>query len=177
MKLPLVVSSFFLLIGAFLLAACGTAPPADLNVTPAVEPTGVATSPVLEQAPAEPLQPTAEPLPAEYPPAQPELPVQPTYPADYPAPPTPIDPYPGGMVWIIRPVGIQCEDGTALGYGDLRESVATLTAAGLRVVEAEMLELMVTASCGSPTSAHFRVQISADDLNSAISMGWERELN
>jgi hypothetical protein len=79
------------------------------------------------------------------------------------------------MVWIIRPVGIQCEDGTALGYGDLGEAVATLTAAGLRVADSEVIELMVTTSCGSPTSAHYRVQINSDDLDSALSMGWTRE--
>jgi hypothetical protein len=81
------------------------------------------------------------------------------------------------MVWITRPVGIQCEDGTALGYGDLRESVATLTAAGLRVSDSEMAEFMVTTACGSPTSAHYRIQISVEDLESAISMGWDRGEN
>jgi hypothetical protein len=86
-----------------------------------------------------------------------------------------VDPYPGGIIWIIRPVGTQCEDGTTLGYGDLRESVATLTAAGLRVVDSEMVELMVTTACGSPTSAHYRVQIDIEDLDSALSMGWDRE--
>jgi hypothetical protein len=81
------------------------------------------------------------------------------------------------MIWIIRPVGIQCEEGTAPGYGDLRESVATLTAAGIRVVDSEMTELMVTTSCGSPTSAHYRVQIDFEDLEDALSMGWQEEIN
>jgi hypothetical protein len=79
------------------------------------------------------------------------------------------------VIWIIRPVGIQCEEGTAPGYGDLRESVATLTAAGIRVVNSQMTELMVAASCGSPTSAHFLVQIDAEDLDKALSMGWAKE--
>jgi hypothetical protein len=89
-------------------------------------------------------------------------------------PPT-IDPYPGGLVWVIRPVGIQCEEGTSPGYGDLREATSTLTAAGVSVADAKMVELVVATSCGSPTSAHFRVQIAADDLQTAQSMDWVLE--
>ncbi len=177
MKLRFSLSILFLFLGAFLLISCGTAPPAGTIMTPASEPGSSDTAPALEPAATTPILPTAESLPEDYPPPQPALSVQPTYPADYPGPPTPmptIDPYPGGMVWIIRPVGIQCEDGTALGYGDLRESAATLTAAGLRVADSEMIELMVTTSCGSPTSAHYRVQINAEDLDSALSLGWDR---
>ena len=138
MKLRFLPGSLFLFLGAFLISSCGTAPPAGSNITPAVSPGGDNAEPALEPAATAPVQPTAEPLPEDYPPPQPEPPIQPTYPADYPGPPTlmpTVDPYPGGMVWLIRPVGIQCEDGTALGYGDLNESVATLTAAGLTVAD------------------------------------------
>jgi len=38
-----------------------------------------------------------------------------------------------------------------------------------------MRERMGTTACGSPTSAHYRVQISADELDTALSMGWDRE--
>ena len=176
MKLHYSLSSFFIILATFLITSCGTAPPAETNMTPAAEPGDSDAGPVLEPAATAPALPTAEPLPGDYPPPAPL--VQPTYPPDYPGPPTPlptVDPYPGNMVWIIRPVGIQCEDGTAVGYGDLRESIATLTAAGLRVVDSEIIELMVITSCGSPTSAHYRIQINADDLDSALSMGWDRE--
>ena len=178
MRSILLFSCSLLILGALFISSCGTAPPAGTNLTPTAEPDDGDVDPALEPAVTAPALPTAEPLPAEYPPPQPTLPTQPTYPPDYPGPPTPpptVDPYPGGMTWIIRPVGIQCEDGTSLGYGDLRESVATLTAAGIRVVESGMTELMVAASCGSPTSAHFRVQIDAEDLENALSMGWEKE--
>ena len=176
MKIHYTLSSFLIILGIFLITSCGTAPPAETTMTPAAEPSDSDAGPVLEPAATAPALPTAEPLPENYPP--PAQPIQPANPSDYPGAATSIptvDPYPGGMVWIIRPVGIQCEDGTALGYGDLKESVATLTAAGLRVADSEVIELMVTTSCGSPTSAHYRVQISSDDLDSALSMGWERE--
>lgn len=149
-----------------LLSACG---PSDAEA-----PQPVATVPTLEETPPE--QPTTE-APG-YPAPEIVEPASPTLDADYPAPPTPaptVDPYPGGLVWIIRPVGIQCEEGTAPGYGDLRQATSTLTAAGVTVANAEMMDLMVTASCGSPTSAHFRVQIAPEDLQTALSMGWTQE--
>ena len=170
MKSRLLFSLSILILASLLIAACGTAPPAEPTATPINEPDDSSSEPVLEPEPTAPALPTAESLPADYPPPQP------TTPSEYPGPTTPTsDPYPGGMVWILRPVGIQCEDGTDPGYGDLGEAVATLTAAGLRVVASEMTELLVTASCGSPTSAHNRIQIEADDLETALSMGWFRE--
>ncbi len=170
MKQQLSIAIITLLLIILAVSACGTAPPAQPTATPS-------GSPALETAPSAPVQPTAESLPDSYPPP---APIQPTREPNYPPPPTfppTVDPYPGGLVWIIRPVGVQCEDGTTEGYGDLRESVATLTAAGLHVVESEMADLMVPAVCGSPTSAHYRIQISVDGLNTASSMGWKRELN
>lgn len=161
--LLLLISAFFLLSG------CGPA----TGGTP-VQETGATTLPGLQGAPL-----TQTPLPDNYPSPEQVLPpptptLDPNYPAQPTLPPTP-DPYPGGTVWVIRPVGIQCEEGTAPGYGDLREAQSTLTAAGVKVAEAEMTELMVTTSCGSPTSAHFRVQIAAEDLQTALSMGWMQE--
>lgn len=149
-----------------LLSACGSADPGVLEPEPAF--------PGLEEAPAG--QPTVES--PGYPAPEIVAPPTPTFNPDYPAPPTlapTVDPYPGGLVWIIRPVGIQCEEGTSPGYGDLRETTSTLTAAGVTVAGAEMAELMVAASCGSPTSAHFRVQIAAENLQTALSMGWTQE--
>jgi hypothetical protein len=154
-----------------LLVACGPAS----GEQPADEPAAEATVPGLEGAPAggETSQPDNYPPPEEVLP-----PGTPTLRSDYPAPPTlpaTVDPYPGGLVWIIRPVGIQCEEGTAPGYGDLREATSTVTAAGIKVADSEMTELMVTTSCGSPTSAHFRLQIAADDLDAGLSLGWTQE--
>jgi hypothetical protein len=86
-----------------------------------------------------------------------------------------VDAYPGGLVWVIRPAGIQCETETAPGYGSLNEAVATLSAAGINVFASETIELQVTTVCGSPTSEHYRVQIGADQLATVEGMGWTAE--
>ena len=182
------LNTLLLILTVLLIAACGTAPPAQ----PASTPTDTAgegdTAPALAPIEAaEPVEvvatavlapPTAEPLPEVDPPSPQEPPELPALDPDYPAPPTLVavdDPYPGGMAWIIRPVGIQCEEGTAEGYGDLHEAIVTLTAAGMIVTGSGMIELPVTASCDSPTSAHYRLQIPSADLDTAVSMGWEKE--
>lgn len=175
MKQRLFITCLTLSIILVIFAACGTAPPA--RPTPSENSSQPQSSPAL---PTLPLPPTVEPVPEAYPPPQLEIPEQATHEPGYPPPatfPPTVDPYPGGLVWIIRPVGVQCEEGTALGYGDLGESVATLTAAGLQVEASEMLERVVPAVCGSATSAHYRIQIKVDGLDTARSMGWEREVN
>jgi hypothetical protein len=156
------------ILSVFILSACGpTTGPVPAATTPA-------TGPALEEAGTS----TPSSVPEGYPPPAPVPAAATALPVDYPAPPTMMptpDPYPGGLVWVLRPVGIQCEEGTVPGYGDLREAQATMTAAGLTVVDAQMTDLMVTAVCGSPTSAHYRLQISAEDLQTAVSMGWTQE--
>lgn len=145
-----------------ILGACGPSEPAP-GLPPATE-TSVTPAP-------------AQNLP-DYPPPTLPAPATPTLPAGYPLQPAilpTVDPYPGGLVWIIRPVGIQCEEGLAPGYGDLREATATVTAAGVRVKESQMTEMMVTAVCGSPTSAHYRLQIDASGLETAVALGWSAE--
>jgi hypothetical protein len=168
MKNRLLSILLLFIVFLLLLAGCG---PSQTEAEPA-QPGALPTIRGLEDAPPNP--PTK---PSDYPAPEANLPPTPTLDPDYPAPtPWPvIDPYPGGLVWIIRPVGIQCEDGTAPGYSDLTEVESTLTAAGVKVVAAEMTEMVVASSCGSPTSAHFRVQIAAEDLQTALSLDWIRE--
>lgn len=159
-------AALLVLLALVLLSGCGPSEPEG--------PPPLPTPPGLDEAPGAP----STTVPAEYPAAEVVAPAVPTRDPDYPAPPTfapTVDPYPGGLVWVIRPVGIQCEEGTMPGYGDLREATSTLTAAGVAVARSEMTELAVTAVCGSPTSAHYRVQIAADDLQTALSMEWSRE--
>jgi len=178
MKQRLIWYAFLTILVILLLSACGPAPPADLSTTPASAPGESDTGPALEPASTTSPTPSTESQPEAYPPPQPAIPAEPTHSPDYPGPPTPwptVDPYPGSLVWIIRPVGVQCEDGTTEGYGDLREAVSTLTAAGLSVADSELIELMVATVCGGPTSAHYRVQISVGDMDAALSMGWESE--
>ena len=88
--------------------------------------------------------------------------------------PTP-DPYPAGLVWINRPVGIQCQEGFLPGYGSLGEAVSTMRAAGVSIVAFEEVTLAVPDECGGPTAEHFRLQISAEDAAAAASMGWTLE--
>ncbi|MFN2136352.1 MAG: hypothetical protein ACK2UK_10380 [Candidatus Promineifilaceae bacterium] len=164
----------FLMIAALMILMVSACGPAG-SQAPAGEPAAEPTLSGLQQAPAA----RATPLPENYPPPEQVLPeATPTLSADYPARPTlppTVDPYPGGLVWVLRPVGTQCEEGTEPGYGNLREAQSTLTAASIKVAQAEMTELMVTASCGSPTSAHYRVEIAAEDLDAALSLGWIEE--
>jgi hypothetical protein len=60
-------------------------------------------------------------------------------------------------------------------YADLQEAVAALIAAGVPVYETGMVDLIVCAACGCPTSAHYRVQISQSDLVNAEALGWSAE--
>jgi len=94
----------------------------------------------------------------------------------YPAPPTLAPPtaYPEpieGSVWVLFPVGEQCADGTGR-YEDLATAVAALTAAGVPVQDSEVAELIVCASCGCPTSAHYRLEIDAIYLETVKSLEW-----
>jgi hypothetical protein len=132
------------------------------------------TTPTL---PAESTQPPAGATRPAYPDPTGEDAITPTA-AAYPEAPSPaptVDAYPGDLVWVIRPVGIQCETETAPGYGTLSEAVATLSAAGINIFASETIELQVTTVCGSPTSEHYRVQIGADQLATVEGMGWTAE--
>ncbi|NKQ36535.1 MAG: hypothetical protein HF973_13070 [Chloroflexi bacterium] len=172
---------FFILL-LLILAACGPAAPEATNV-PAGEP---ALEPVEDVFPRVTITPTAvkdinlaTPRAPETAPDDGSYPAPPTvtpYPEGYPSPP-PLaptrDPYPAaeGSIWILRPVGIQCESPS--DYPDIQAAVADLTAIGVEVNAQETIELVVTTVCGSPTSAHFRVQIDASDLANAELLGWE----
>ncbi len=124
-------------------------------------------------APEEEEEPIARPTPTTdvvaptpdseaYPPARP----QPTAPADgYPAA--------DAQGWVIRPVGEQCAD--TLAYPTSDSAVADLEAAGVEILAVEETELLVCEACGCPTSAHYRVLVSGEDLPTAYSLGWQRE--
>ena len=102
------------------------------------------------------------------------LPVATALPDDYPAPLPTQDAYPGGLAWVQHPVGIQCEEGTLPGYETLENARTTLTTAGIRVKEAEVIDIPVVQQCGQPSSVQYRLQISADDLQTALSLGWSQ---
>ncbi|MFQ5400884.1 MAG: hypothetical protein ACE5E7_14960 [Anaerolineae bacterium] len=130
------------------------------------------------QATNTPAAPAATPTPDEYPP-----PPIPTFtPESYPDPPQPATqptesyPAPGETsVWVLRAIGEQCADASQNSYADLQEAVAALTAAGIHTQQAETAQLVVCQSCGCPTSAHYRVQIDAADLDKALALDWTLE--
>ncbi|MGD8805627.1 MAG: hypothetical protein PVH65_07235 [Chloroflexota bacterium] len=127
-------------------------------VVPTATPEAPAGETPTSESTAYPAPPTATPPGAEggYPASTP----QPTY-----------DPYPGGLVTIIHPMGLQCEEAI---FPDLSAAISSLEEAGIAVVAAEEIGLEVCEACGCATSEHFRVQINVEDLDRALEMGWQR---
>ncbi len=161
------ITILILLLISLLLVGCGTAPaptptPANSGGDDLARPTP--TDQPSEQAPEgyPPPPPTAEPLPEGYP-APAVLPTYDPYPAD------------GGAMWILYPVGLQCEEPGASQYQTEQDALSALTAAGLTVRQITTIELMVCEACGCPTSAHYRAEINAADANKAAALGWTPE--
>lgn len=149
-----------IIFGVVALSACG-ASGADTPTPESGDPT--VTAPVISTD-AYPAQPTPTPVPDNYPaPTTPEATAEPTaYPADK-------------EVWIVRPLGQQCVDPSTYEYADLEAAVASLTEADVEVVASEEVTKPVCQACDCSTSEHFRVQIRAEDLALAQSMGWFQE--
>ena len=166
---------FFLLnlVLALMLGACRASSPApeETEAPPAAptasEATGTpAAAPATPEATADPAsypaEPTASPPESGYPPPSEESPPSAAYPADEP-------------VWVVRPRGEQCADESTFEYTSLREAVSALEDAGVNVLSSETVNLMVCEACGCPTSEHYRVEISGEDVPSVRSLGWRTE--
>lgn len=153
----------------FLLAACGTSPP-TLEETPVQEEDeGLATV-----APPTTIRPEPSPTTAEAYPPQPTP--APAAEDEYPAPAAPPTAYPADMrIWVLRPLGLQCEESEENQFASVDEAVASLSDAGIEVFESETVGLMVCEACGCPTSEHYRVQILRSDLLNAQMLGWSQE--
>ena len=164
-----------LLLIIVIAAACGPAAETD---GPSAVPTTTESEGALD-AVTEPAATEAAPQP-DTPEAYPPQPTAVPQTESYPAPAEPvatIDPYPeavDGFIWMLLPVGVQCEDDASL-YTDLQDAVAGLTAVNVSTGQSETTELMVCSACGCPTSAHYRVQVSVEDVGAAQSLGWTRE--
>jgi hypothetical protein len=94
--------------------------------------------------------------------------------SDYPAPealPT-RDPYPvvEGYIWVVHPVGEQCEDGRF--FDDVNAAITALEEADVEVTAGATINLNVCLACGCPTSEHFILQIDEEDLSTAERLGW-----
>lgn len=161
---------------ALALSACGSAAP-----EPEVAPESTEDAPALAPAAGEgsstddDLIFEPETAPESYPPPPTPLPTPEGYPALPTSPPLPgayDDIATEGPVWVLFPVGEQCADPAESRYQDLAEAEAALTAAGITVFDAEMVDLLVCQACGCPTSAHYRVQIDGAQLGTAVSLDW-----
>lgn len=168
---------FFLLsiLMALVLVACqGSSPAPEGTETPPPAPTtseatGIIPTPASEE-PAEtatpssyPARPTTSSPESGYPPEELE---ESAPPPAYP---------PGEPVWVVRPVGEQCADESAFAYDSLQEAVSALEEAGVTILSSESVALMVCEACGCPTSEHYRVQVSGEDVRTARSLGWTTE--
>lgn len=158
-----------LLLVILALAACG--PASTTPSAPAVENSDPPARPTPTNLP----DTGGNEMPAGYPPP----PTTPPLPEGYPAPvvaPT-YDPYPapGDTVWMLHPVGIQCQDAAKSKYQNEQEAISALTAAGITVQQMTTTELMVCSACDCPTSAHYRAEINAADMNKATALGWTLE--
>jgi hypothetical protein len=170
----------FLLI-AIIAAACGPAVETDdPSAVPAAPETEGVLEVVTQPAQVPPTTATESAPPPDAPEAYPAQPTAVPLTEGYPAPSDPIatiDPYPeavDGFIWMLLPVGVQCEDEVNT-YTDLQDALAGLTAVNVRTGQSEITELIVCTACGCPTSAHYRVQVSVEDVNAAQALGWKRE--
>ena len=171
-------SLFLMLLLSLMLALPGCAQPADAPADEEVTSTAtaqataaataaatvVATMPATATATpdAYPLRPTSPPSPESYPAVPTTAPLSTAYPADL-------------QIWILRPLGNQCEDLNSYPYATLGEAVTGLEQAGIDVFDSESVDLAVCEGCDCPTSQHFRVQILRNDLERARTLGWYEE--
>jgi hypothetical protein len=154
-----------ILLASLFVTACGDAAvtPPDTELEPTLE-TDEGIFPRPTVTPDDPHSDESYPVPAV-----------PTLDADYPAPeamPT-YDPYPvvEGYVWVVHPVGEQCEDGQF--YESVNAAVSALEEADVEVQRGSTVSLNVCLACGCPTSEHYRLHIAAEDLSKAEELGWE----
>lgn len=159
------IAGLFLLV--LIIAGCGTAP----MPTPLPNNEGETARPTPTDVP----DTGSDQAPAGYPPPPTAVPTREGYPVPE-IPPT-VDPYPASdsTAWVLHPVGIQCQDESDSKYPTEQDARSALTAAGITVEQMTLTELMVCQSCDCPTSAHYRAEISAADLDKALTLGWTAE--
>lgn len=157
----------FLILVVLLVAACGPAGTAETPV-PATLP--ATTAPQEDVIP----RPTVTPGDSEgqsEAPGYPALPTAQPTPDGYPAPLPTLDPYPAveGYVWMLRPAGVQCDEGQPTTIQDV---TAELTAANITTNVITTVSMNVCQACGCPSSVHFRAQVKAEDVGKAEAIGW-----
>lgn len=138
---------FWALFLLLVLAACGGSP----------LPTPAPTAPAADNGYPPPAAPTS--MPQGYPAQRPT----PTLPTGYPD---------DTRTWLIKPVGMQCQENIA----NLNQEVAALQSAGIPVLAAQMTTLAVCEACDvCATSEHYRVLVPPEQIEAAKDLGWTEE--
>ena len=119
-----------------------------------------------------------EPAPTATP--APYLAIDPTaVPNSYPAEPASqlnLPPYPAtGTIWILRPLGQQCQPAAEFEYATVEDAILALNDAGITVYRAEQVLRPVCEACDCPSSEHYRLNIDESNLAQAQELGWELE--
>jgi hypothetical protein len=156
------------LIIVLVLSACGASDEDPTEVSPEPTKEGVLALPTVEPSlnlPGypEPSDPGAYPGPEE-PAGYPAPPIMTAAPAAYPE---------GTTFWMDHSAGLQCEE--PLTYPTIDDALAALEEKGVIALKSESFGMAVCEACGCPTSQHYRVNIDANDLDKAITLGWNRE--
>lgn len=80
-----------------------------------------------------------------------------------------------GTIWVIRPLGQQCQPDAEFEYANVEEAIMALDEAGIQVYLGDVVFRPACESCDCPTSEHFRVRIDESNLEQARLLGWEVE--
>ena len=140
------------------LAACGGETNPGLQSTPTAP---NAPRPTVTNAP---LTEGGQPYPPPQPTAAPQLGYE------LPTPKPTVNPYPAGLVWLIKPIGEQCQEPAP--EADLSSAIAELEEDGVTVEASGITAVTVCASCGCPTSNHYRALVSEEFPPQAEAVGW-----
>ncbi|MCA9938856.1 MAG: hypothetical protein KC418_09450 [Anaerolineales bacterium] len=115
---------------------------------------------------------TAAPVEEGYPPPTVAITPAQGYPAPRPTPTLPTGYPDDGRVWLIKPVGMQCQEPES----NLNQEVAVLQNNGILVLASQMTSLAVCEACEvCPTSEHYRILVAPEQIEAAKRFGWEEE--
>lgn len=77
--------------------------------------------------------------------------------------------------WVVVSAGVQCEPEEKL-FADINEAGDALIEADVAVYDAVVESRMVCAACGCPESAHYRLEIDAEAVETAVDLGFVEDV-